>query len=137
MFTFVSEGPNGNISKLIKYTRLRAASNVFNLAFGDIDPITKELRDDVTSNNGDTDKVLATVAVTVLFLTEENPEIWIYAKGSSSARTRLYQMAISRNLEAITEIFDIFGITNYETQNFERGINYDAFLVKRKELKSS
>jgi hypothetical protein len=54
--------------------------------------------DSIRSNNGDRDKVLATVAFTALDFTDEFPEALIVMEGSTSARTRLYQMGIGNNL---------------------------------------
>jgi hypothetical protein len=63
---------------------------LYNLAFGDKDHSTGEIDDKVISNNGDSEKVLATVVATVYAFTDKYPETWIYATGSTKARTRLY-----------------------------------------------
>ena len=64
VFEFVSEGPKGEIPKLVQFgeTNLRG---FYNLAFGDKDLTTGEINDSVVSNNNDSDKVLATVVATV------------------------------------------------------------------------
>jgi len=88
-FEFVSEGKNRLIHKLVRYqpTNLK---DLYNLAFGDKDHSTGEIDDKVISNNGDSEKVLATVVATVYAFTDKYPETWIYATGSTKARTRLY-----------------------------------------------
>jgi len=53
----------------------------------------------------------------------------IYATGSTTARTRLYQISISKQLSEISTEFEIYGIFNLEVFPFERNVNYDAFLV--------
>lgn len=59
-FEFVSEGPRGRIPKLVQLgeTNLK---DFYNLALGDKNPETGALDDLAVSNNGDSEKVLATV----------------------------------------------------------------------------
>jgi hypothetical protein len=54
VFEFVSEGPKGEISKLVQFgeTNLK---DFYNLAFGDKDPTSGEINDSVVSNNSDGD----------------------------------------------------------------------------------
>ena len=84
------------------------------------------------TNNEDSQKVLATVASTVYEFVKKYPRAWIVATGSTRARTRLYQMGISNNLEAITTDFIVFGNKNDTWQLFEKNITYDAFLITLK-----
>jgi len=72
-FEFISEGSKGLIHKMVEYTETRE-ENVFNLAFGDYDKNTKTIDDLSITNNGDSLKVLATVASTVYAFTEKYPE---------------------------------------------------------------
>ena len=73
-FEFVSEGKNGLIHKIVKYqpTNLKG---LYNLAFGDKDLKTGEIDDKVISNNGDSEKVLATVVSTVYAFTDKYPDV--------------------------------------------------------------
>lgn len=83
-FKFISEGQKGLIHKIVQYqpTNLK---NVYNLAFGDKDHTTGEIDDTIISNNGDSEKVLATVVASVYAFTDKYPEAWIYATGSTKA----------------------------------------------------
>lgn len=63
-YDFFSEGPRGRIKKGIFY--LQIEENFFNLAFGDWNKELQDLDDSSRSNNGDRDKILATVAYTAL-----------------------------------------------------------------------
>lgn len=130
-FEFVSEGNKGVIHKLVKYqpTNLKG---LFNLAFGDKDPKTGNIDDQIISNNGDSEKVLATIVATVYAFTDKYPDVWIYATGSTKARTRLYRMGISRFLDEATEDFEVLGEKNEDWETFEFGIEYEGFLVRRK-----
>jgi len=89
-FEFVSEGQKGFIHKLVRYqpTNLK---DIYNLAFGDKDHTTGNIDDTVISNNGDGEKVLATVVATLYAFTDKYPNVWIYATGSTKSRTRLYE----------------------------------------------
>jgi hypothetical protein len=132
-FHFVSEGPKGKIAKLIRYSPDNENGiTYFNLAFGDYDLLTGILDDSNRSNNHDLEKILATIASSVLEFTSNFPDALVYAEGSTEARTRLYQMAISANLDQIKEYLQIFGLRNEVWEPFQQNISYSAFLVRRK-----
>ena len=48
------------------------------------------------SNNGDAEKILATVVAAVYAFYDQYPTVWILLTGSTASRTRLYQMAINK-----------------------------------------
>ena len=64
-FEFISKGTQGSIVKVIKYSKIFEEQEIYNLGFGDKNMTTGELDDNVISNNGDTYRVLATVASTL------------------------------------------------------------------------
>ena len=132
-FEFISEGPRGEIVKLIQFTKTNY-KDVFNLAFGDKNKKTGRLDDKVISNNGDSEKVLASVVDGLYAFTYQNPEAWIYATGSTKARTRLYRMGITKYLNEIKVDYEIFGEVKKKWFLFEKGKEYDAFLVRRKKV---
>lgn len=101
----------------------------FNLGFGDFDPSTGAISDLSKSNNGDREKILATIAKIVLVFTDHFPDVMVYAQGSTEARTRLYQMGISNNLTEISEKLEIYGYSLHEWHKFEKHVNYEAFMV--------
>jgi len=134
-FEFYSEGPKGVIKKVVEFQKTMQ-EGVYNLAFGDYDEEAKGIDDLSVTNNGDSLKVLATVASTVYAFTEKHPKAWIIETGSTTARTRLYRMGITNNLAEISEDFIIFGYTkNGKWVAFETGEDYEAFLVTKKENK--
>ena len=77
-------------------------------------------------------RVRLTVAKTLLEFTAHFPDALVYARGSSPARTRLYQMEVLANLNEIGKILEVFGFINGHWLPFERNVNYEAFLVWRK-----
>ena len=131
-FEFYSEGKKGIIKKIVQYQKT-SDENVYNLAFGDYDERSNSIDDMSITNNGDSSKVLATVASTVYAFIEKYPNASIIATGSTSVRTRLYRMGITNNLDEISEDFAIFGYTTDEQWvKFEIGDDYEAFLVTKK-----
>lgn len=133
VFEFVSEGPKGQIRKMVQYTDT-GTENVFNLAFGDYDENTDNINDISITNNGDSTKVLATLASTVYAFTEKYPNAWVFATGSTVVRTRLYRMGITNNIEEIIADFDVYGLTTDTNiwEEFIIGEDYEAFLITKK-----
>lgn len=130
-FEFISEGPKGKISKLIQFT-LTNYEGLYNLAFGDKDPITGDIDDRSISNNGDSERVLATVVAAVYAFTDRYSDVWIYATGSTKVRTRLYRIGISKYLDEAQDDFLIYGQIHNEWEEFVKGRDYEAFVVKKK-----
>ena len=135
-YEFISEGPKGLIKKMVIYTET-TTENVYNLGFGDYDESTNGINDLSVTNNGDSLKILATVASTVYAFTEKYPNAWILATGSTTVRTRLYRMGITNNLAEIETDFIVLGYTkNEEWERFLVGEDYEAFLLTKKENKN-
>jgi len=132
IFEFDSVGTKGKVTKIIQYTEM-SIKGYFNLGFGDLDLNTKEVNDEIVTNNGDGQKVLATVVSTVYAFTAKNPDAYVYATGSNEARTRLYRMGITNNLEELKKDFHVYGLRNDEVfEPFIVGEDYLGFLVTRK-----
>ena len=130
-FSFISEGTNGKVEKVIRYEKI--TNDVFNLGFGDKDPITGKINDKVVTNNGDTEKVLATVVSTVFTFTERNPNAYIYATGSNHVRNRLYRRGITKYLSEALDTFAIYGmLPNQEFEIFNPNTDYVGFLLHLK-----
>ena len=130
-FDFLSEGPKGKIEKLIQFSVVNQ-DNLFNLAFGDRSASTGEIDDQVVTDNGDSEKVLATVVAAVYAFCDKFPEAWIYATGSTATRTRLYRMGINKYFEIVEDDFEIFGQTQNEWERYQKGKDYQAFVIQRK-----
>lgn len=130
-FEFVSEGKKGLIHKIVKFqpTNLKG---VYNLAFGDKNMVTGKIDDEVISNNGDSQKVLATVSASVYAFTDKYPNTWIYATGSTRSRTRLYRMGVTKFYKEANKDFEIFGELKDGWEEFKIGTDYEGFLVKRR-----
>lgn len=130
-FRFVSQGPKGSIKKLVQYSETNL-KDFYNLGFGD-ETEDGNLDDLVVSDNQDGIKILATVAETVYAFTYRYPDAWIYAEGSTPARTRLYRIGITTNLEEILAHFVVMGLIGEDWEVFTKNTNYTGFLITRKE----
>ena len=130
IFEFVSIGPIGNIPKLIKFSETHL-KDFYNLGFGDKNLETGDIDDKVVSNNGDSNKVLATVVSAIYAFTDLNPETWVYATGSTKARTRLYRMGISKYYDRVSQDFEVYGLKDEMWIKFDKEVDFEAFVVKR------
>jgi hypothetical protein len=108
--------------------------DVYNLAFGDKDHTTGKIDDTVISNNGDSEKVLATIVATAYAFTDKYPDAWIYATGSTQSRTRLYRMGITKFLSEVEEDFEVLGELNDGLEEFRKNVEYKGFFAKRKKI---
>ncbi len=126
-YEFLSEGPKGAIKKVILFEEF--GYKLYNLGFGDWDEATQSMDDKARSNNYDRDKVLATVAGTVTSFLEYYPDATVFAKGSTPARTRLYQMGIFANWQHISILLTVKGFIDGDWQPIEKCRNYDGFMA--------
>jgi hypothetical protein len=144
IYTFESVGKT-TIKKVVEYTKMNpfyiglpSNADVYNLAFGDWDDEINDFKDTLTSNNGDMEKVLATVANTASSFWSEYPNSFIYfvgsqPKGKESLRTYLYQKKINRYFEDISNVATVYGLTEYGWEQFITNKNYNAFLILQKD----
>ncbi len=130
-YDFYSIGPQGKIKKRIAFRLFNNTENVYNLGFGDVGA-GGEINDLIVTNNADSQKVLATVAMSVFKFFEKYPTSFIFVIGSTETRTRLYRIAIANNLDEIKQNFDIFGSINNAWESFGINRNYQSFLLRVK-----
>ncbi len=133
-FEFLSEGRKGEIMKIIQFQQMNL-DNLYNLAFGDKNLDTGTLDDKVVTDNGDSEKVLATVVSAIYAFADRYPDSWIYATGSTESRTRLHRMGINKYYEIVVLDFEIMGEYRNEWEGYEFGKDYQAFAVHRKNTK--
>lgn len=129
-YEFESIGPKGIIKKVTRFIEI--GINIYNFGFGDLNEKTGEISDTVVSNNEDGDKVLATIASIIYDFTGVYTKAAVFIQGTTAARTRRYQMGISKYWEQISPIFEVLGLKNDKWEPFRKGENYNAFLGRRK-----
>jgi len=127
-FNFYSTGPKGRIKKQVIFKAFEDNPKVFNIGFGDVDK-NGEINDLTITDNKDSQKILATVAFAISKFLEKRPGFYVYATGSTKARSRLYRMGITNNLENILKNFTVFAFANNVWESFEKGKDYDEFLI--------
>jgi|SRR5579859_2306244 len=130
IFDFISTGKNGYILKRVAFIQTEQ-ENVYNLALGDVDE-DNEINDHTVTDNGDRNKVLATVASIVEAYTRRFPDRWIIFRGSTAERTRLYRMAVGLHLDELSNRYEIWGYLDEEIFPFVKNMKISAFLIKRK-----
>ncbi|MBP6424755.1 MAG: hypothetical protein KA278_03435 [Flavobacterium sp.] len=131
-FEFISIGSKGSIVKVIKYTKINDEPLVYNLGFGDKNLTHETIDDKAVTNNGDTDRVLATVAFTIYAFYKEFPDAIVYLSGSTTSRTRLYQININKFYDYISKDFIIYGELEQGFERFKKGVNYQGFFILKK-----
>jgi hypothetical protein len=132
-YEFYSHGPKGVIKKFILFNKI--SDNYYNLSFGDQLSGTDSFSDEINSNNGDAEKVLFTVAESVMEFTDDHYEATIHAEGSTAARTRLYRIYINKHRRIINRHFHINAqLINGAWEKFRKNGQYIAFSGTRKYL---
>lgn len=133
-YEFISDGPNGKIKKVVVYTEFGTVNGevAYNLGFGDVDEKTGKINDLVVTDNKDRGQVLATVSQTILEFSAHFGSHWIRVKGSTPARTRLYQIGVSGIWNDIKGEFELYGLKDEKYREFEKNVNYEAFFVRKK-----
>jgi hypothetical protein len=133
-FGFQSIGPKGTFEIIVHFSLLYD-DNIFNLAFGLADN-NGSFDDTAILNNNDRNKILATVAKTIMLFLDYHPECSVYFTGSTINRTRLYRRAINVAMAELKDYLEIFGLV--ENGNdllldpFDGKKNYFAFLIHKK-----
>ncbi|HEY8781645.1 MAG TPA: hypothetical protein VIM16_08535 [Mucilaginibacter sp.] len=136
VFKFVSEGRYGNLTKIVSFDEIEGRVNVFNLALGTI--LSDGKIDFVTTtNNGDRNKILATVAGIVNIFIKKYPEKNVYIAGSDNRRTMLYQRAIAYGYDELIQIFNLYGDISIDSpvsefEPFDKTKSYAGFLIEKK-----
>jgi hypothetical protein len=133
-FQFSSVGPKGTVTKIIQFQKT-ILSNVYNLAFSDQQNGSNNLDDKVVTDNGDSEKVLATVVASIYLFLNHYPDCWVYATGSTAARTRLYKMGINKYFHYVEKDFTILGDFDANWETYQKGKEYRAFAVQSKTVK--
>jgi hypothetical protein len=105
--------------------------NLYTLGFGDLIDNNKVDYYSV-SDNQDTDKILATVADSIVLFLEKHLKAQVIASGSTDSRTRLYQFKISKVLELLVDHYEIKGQSNDVWEDYEKNRNYSAFSINNK-----
>src|ERR1700710_3140220 len=84
MYIFFSQGPKGKIKKAVSFHKFFSSSElIYTLVMGDWDDNTDDIDHLVITNNGDRQKVLATVVAILVQFMEKNLNYIVIATGST------------------------------------------------------
>ncbi|HEY0273077.1 MAG TPA: hypothetical protein VGC22_07815 [Chitinophaga sp.] len=128
-YLFVSQGSRGPINKMITFSHF--GQDIYNMSLEDIDEDTGVFDQYAVSNNGDTMKILLTVAEILVHFTSSRPGAQIFIKGNTAARNRLYRIYIARFLDEIHQWYEVYGLRGTSWEVFEQQGKYGAYLVIR------
>jgi hypothetical protein len=133
-FEFISHGPKGEITKAVQFTLIDEDAKLYNLGMGDLDPLTGNVLDDVTTDNKDTEKILNTVGEIARQFIDKKPNCSILIEGNSNSRNRLYRIGINKNLDIIAKKYRVIGIEeqNLKWERFIKNTNYLAFIISKR-----
>ncbi|CAG5069830.1 hypothetical protein DYBT9623_02567 [Dyadobacter sp. CECT 9623] len=128
-FYFESVGKRGCFQKQIAFVPIGRTS--YNLALLDYDPNISDYSDLPVTDNGDMERVMATVINAIYEFFEMNPVATIYFAGNTPAKTRLYQAVINNCLDMGSKEFVIYGRQDDEWFPFTRSGRYTGFLIRK------
>ncbi len=130
LYEFESISSEKRIKKSVRYAET-SIPNLYNLSL--VDVLENGTVSDVSvSNNHDMEYVLATVFQTCKVFLNAYPNCQVFFMGSTAARTRLYQIAINRELTKALEMFEIWGLTDEGLEPFRPNRTYQAFVLALK-----
>ncbi|HEX2847729.1 MAG TPA: hypothetical protein VHN59_14365 [Chitinophagaceae bacterium] len=115
----------------IQFTPIKS-DGVFILAFGNLNE-DGTIDDKVINNNGDRNKIIATVVAAVHDFTHHYPDKFVAFLGSTKERNRLYRGVLSIYLAQWRQNYTIWGLKeNNGFELFEKSKSYSGYLIKRK-----
>lgn len=131
-YKFVSTGTKGDIPKGVQFSLAQAPPPfpIYNLALGDIDPVTGKLNDTSRSGNNDAQVIFATVGASVVDFCNRNKGVAVIAEGNTPAKQWLYRSEIAKNLAAVRQLFNVWGFIGGNWEVFAINRKYTSLLVK-------
>jgi len=134
-YDFYSEGPKGRIRKVVRFKSTDMLGfRCYGLSFGDWNEEIGKIQYNIKSNNGDTEKVLATIWCIILDFISRIPKASVFIEGFNLVRTRRYRISINRMLNEIRKTFYVYGDTGENWEPFQRDTDYLGFLIQREEF---
>ncbi|MCF0064211.1 hypothetical protein MUK70_26530 [Dyadobacter chenwenxiniae] len=128
-FTFKSISEKRIICKKAEF--LPISDDIYNFAFGDLAD-ENAIDDRAVTDNKDMNMVLATIIQILLEFLETHKNKAVYFQGSTTSRTRMYQIILRREKPNWENRLIVYGIFNDEIMPYETDFSFDAFIVKQK-----
>lgn len=132
-YEFNSVSPEKEVKKVVLITQTDTPE-VFNLALLDVLENGK-MSDISVTNNDDLRTVLATVIKIIEDFLNKNRVYFVIFRGSDERRQRLYRIVINREIDAIKQKFQIWGVVDNNLVAFESNQDMDFYLIGKDENK--
>lgn len=127
-YEFTSIG-HKSIDKVIIFQKTDLP-NFYNLVLADI--VGDGTYDDlIESNNGDMEKIMATVIQAIFAFLAFYPNANVLFSGSTPSRTRLYNIILTKEFEKLND-FTVNGLKDGKLISFVRNEKYDGFVIYKK-----
>jgi uncharacterized protein (TIGR02588 family) len=133
-FEFESISPEKTVVKVVEFEQIDENGIYFNLALVDMDE-NGNYSDNTITDNKDTEKVFGTIAKTIDFFFQENPDRRVLIFSNDPLRIRLYRMIISNYSHEKEQNWRFYGLLDNTFLEFEKGKNYTAFMIALKKIK--
>ena len=130
-YAFLSISTEKQVIKVVRFSETEI-EDTYNLVLLDIMPDGSESNDKTETKNKDMETVLATVIAIITSFLHENPTWFIHIEGSDIKRKRVYQILINREYTNLTTDYVIFGGNGDEREIFEKGKNYQYFIITKR-----
>ena len=135
-YFFNSKGERA-VKKAIVFIPLKNNSSIVELVFGDIKNDSSIDFYSVSENN-DLLEIISTVIESLKLYLDKFPDMTVYFRGSTPARTRLYRAVIAKNLNVNELIYEIIGVLgNEQIETFNKDHTYLGYLIRKKHEKKS
>lgn len=141
VFHFVSTGSKGQIRKIIRYMPT-LNPKVYNLGLADVlyidgneDVFTVD--DHTASDNGDIDKLVGTVARSLLLFSQHYPDVFVVFGSINPVKMRLYRIIVQKYYDELSKTFILFVAKRQDDGKivnvpFYFNANVDGFFIKLK-----
>ncbi len=102
--------------------------NLFNLSLADTEATGSPNYLSV-SNNGNLERIMATVAQTLLVFFRRYPNATVAFNGSTPSCIRLYQVVLAREIRAASTEFMIMGLRDATLEPLQPNHRYNGFVI--------
>ncbi len=127
VFEFVSIGQKGKIPKIVQYTPTNY-KDLYNLGFGDKNIETGEIDDSVISNNGDSEKVLATLSRLCMHSLISTKKQWYMQLEVQNPGFDYIEWGLQNISMRLKKISKFMESLKMDGKNFEKMLNMKHFL---------
>lgn len=132
-YTFFSIGGKGIFEITVRFELFHVGDQIYHLEFGIMDKSTGVIDTSFVLNNNDTKIIINTVENIVDDFIGMDPQKLVRFSGRTNARTRLFMIWLSSNLEDLRKKLTIYGYREgFFWSVYKKNIRYESIILKRK-----